>query len=140
MRLTAPVDSVTPYRIPASQTLDGDAVVMSTIRQEDFPEDSWNARILGDCKIRNVIAVDGIVGSGLSTDCSATVGASGGALLRQTEQGLEAVGIMSSATEHNCRKYKLKSCSSYAVGICGEVAKAIRKLAAGLSPDATPNP
>ncbi len=33
---------------------------MSTMRQEGFPEDTWNARILGDRKIRDVepIAVE----------------------------------------------------------------------------------
>jgi len=130
MRLTAPIAGVTPYRIRVSKALKGDAVIVSTIRQEGFRDDSWNARILGDCTIRNVVNIDDVAGSGLFTDCSANFGASGGALLRQTAQGLEAVGIMSSTSRKDCKKYRRKSCSSYAVGLSSDVAKAIRKLAA----------
>lgn len=129
MRLTAPISGVTPYRLPTNPALKGDSVTTSTIRQDGFREDGWNARILGDCKIRNVVAIDKIAGSGIFTDCSSAPGASGGALLKQTEYGLEAVGIMSSTTLTNCKKYKMKSCSSYAVGISNEVVQAIKELA-----------
>lgn len=129
MRLTSPIDNVTPYKLPDSPARKGDLVTLSTIRQDGFPYDSWNTRLLADCRIRDVVTIDGIVGSGLRTDCAANTGASGGPLLRQTESGQEALGIMSSSTLKRCRKYKAKSCASYAVGISKEMVDAIKSLA-----------
>ncbi|MDX8502059.1 trypsin-like serine protease [Mesorhizobium sp. VK4C] len=128
MKLTKPIPDVTPYALTDTALAADDDVTMVTLRQDDFPHDGWNERIVEDCKIRKVIDIDAIAGSGLKLYCSAAPGASGGALVRQGPKGIEAVGIQSSITR-SCKKFNARSCYSFAVGLSEDVRKAIRQLA-----------
>ena len=129
MRLFGPVDGVTPYRLPSAPAKVGEAATAVTIRQDGFPKQDWNERILADCKVRNTRAIDAIPAAGVETDCSQGAGASGGALLRQTADGYEAIGILSSSTEGRCRRFDPVQCHTFAVGLTGPVIDAIRSLA-----------
>ena len=128
-RLKKPIEGVTPYQLPTSPISMGDKVTMVTIRQDGFPYDDWNERVFADCRVRKVETIDGKAESGLRTDCSATTGASGGALIRDVSGRLEVLGVQSS-TSRNCPKYKDRTCSSFAVGLNEQLKAAILKLAA----------
>jgi V8-like Glu-specific endopeptidase len=129
MKLSEPVTEVAPYRLPSAAAHAGEAVTMATIRQKDFTPDDWNTRIIEDCKVKNLKRIDGVAAAGLFTDCSASPGASGGALTRKGPDGIEVVGIQSSGIMKNCEKYNSKSCYSYAVGLSPAVVQAIHNLA-----------
>jgi Trypsin-like peptidase domain len=128
LKLVDPIPGVTPYMLPRELPAAREKVTLVTLRQEGFPREDWNERIVEDCSVRNIANIDGVPGSGLKTDCSATRGASGGALVRQGADGLEVIGVHSSVTG-SCRKYSSRSCYSFAVGISEDVSKAIRVLA-----------
>jgi hypothetical protein len=100
---------------------------MVTIRQEDCRQDGWSERIVEDRRIKKVVNIDAIAGSGLKTDCSAARGASGGVVATQGRKGL--VGIQSSMSDGACQKFNASTCYSFAVGISEDVKKAIRTLA-----------
>lgn len=127
MKLEKPIPGVAPYALPGERLTAGDAILV-TVRQEGFPHEDWNERIVEDCAVRKLVDIDGIADSGLKTDCSATNGASGGALLKQGANGLEVIGVMSSVT-NSCKKFNSKSCYSFAVGLSEDIRKAIRALA-----------
>jgi len=129
MKLAEPVTEVAPYRLPSKAAHAEDAVTLATIRQKDFTPDDWNTRLVEDCKVRSVKSIDGIAAAGLFTDCSASPGASGGALTRKGPDGIEVVGILSSSITKACEKYNSKSCYSYAVGLSPAVVQAIHNLA-----------
>ncbi len=129
MRLSGPVDGVTPYRLPSAPGKVGEAATAVTIRQDGFPKQDWNERILADCEVRNTRAIDAIPAAGVETDCSQGAGASGGALLRQTVDGYEAIGILSSSTEGRCPRFDPVQCHTFAVGLTGPVIDAIKSLA-----------
>lgn len=128
MRLSEPVTEFEPYHMPSKPVSAGDKIILATIRQDNFIPDDWNERILGDCRIRAIDNIDGIAASGIRTDCSSGHGASGGALLRQGPQGLEAVGVMSSMSA-SCSKFIRTRCYSFAVGFEPELIEAVHKLA-----------
>jgi hypothetical protein len=128
MKLMTPIPNITPYQISDGLPTANDDVALVTLRQEGFPHEDWNERIVGSCKVRKVVDIDGVTGSGLKTDCSATSGASGGALVRKSASGLEVIGVQSSVTR-SCKKFSARSCYSFAVGISDEVKRAIRSLA-----------
>lgn len=129
MKLADHVTEVVPYQLPSAQPYAGEAVTMSTIRQKDIRPDDWNTRIVEDCKVKSLKRIDGIPAAGLFTDCSASIGASGGALTHKGPNGIEVVGIQSSGIMKDCEKYNSKTCYSYAVGLSPAVVKAIHKLA-----------
>ena len=128
MRLSEPVTEFEPYHMPSKPVSAGDKITMATIRQDNFLPDDWNERILTDCRIRAIDNIDGVAASGIRTDCSSGHGASGGALLRQGPEGLEAVGIMSSMSG-SCTKFNRTRCYTFAVGFEPELVAAVHKLA-----------
>jgi Trypsin-like peptidase domain len=125
MKLEQPLRDVVPYRLPTRPVARGLPIVAVSIRQEGFPKHDWNERIVTECTIKDIDAIDGLALSGLRTDCSATLGASGGALLREGENGLEVVGVQSSSPNERCGGYNSKSCYSFAVGMSEAVKAAI---------------
>ncbi len=129
MKLAAPIAGVIPYRLPEPLPKVGDMVDLVTIRQDGFPKDGWNERLIAECRIGATEAIDGRPASGLKTDCSATIGSSGGALVRQGSKGLEAIGVHSSVTA-NCGRFDESSCYSFDVGIGSELKAAIGQLEA----------
>jgi V8-like Glu-specific endopeptidase len=129
MKLAEPVTEVAPYKLPAADAHAGEAVTLATIRQKDLTPDDWNTRIIEDCKVKGLKRIDGVAAAGLFTDCSASPGASGGALTRKEPDGIEVVGILSSSITKSCEKYNSKSCYSYAVGLSPAVVQAIHNLA-----------
>lgn len=129
MKLSEPVTEVAPYRLPSVAAHAGETITMATIRQKDFKPDDWNTRIIEDCKVRGLKRIDGVAAAGLFTDCSASPGASGGALTRKGPDGIEVVGIQSSGIMKDCEKYNSRSCYSYAVGLSPAVVQAIHNLA-----------
>lgn len=128
MKLVKPVPDIVPYGLAEAAPTKSEDVTMITVRQEDFQVD-WNERIVEDCKIKKLVDIDAIAGSGLKLDCSAARGASGGVVARQGPKGLEAVGIQSSFSGGACPKFNASTCYSFAVGISEDVKKAIRTLA-----------
>lgn len=104
-------------------------VTVVSIRQEGFPYEDWNERILATCAVRKVWTIDAVIGSGLESDCDLTPRSSGAPLLRESENGLEVVGIQSSGAK-GCRKFISKKCSNWAVGFTDNIAKAVKELAA----------
>jgi hypothetical protein len=128
MRLSEPVTEFEPYRLPSKPVLVGDKIISASIRQEHFLPDDWNERILGDCRVRSVENIEKIAASGLRTDCSADVGASGSPILREGPEGLEAVGITTSG-KGSCRKFDRVRCYNFAVGLEPELIKAVHELA-----------
>ena len=130
MKLETRAEHVTPYRLPDRPPAVGDDIQMVTIRQDGLAHQDWNERLIANCSIRGIEAIDGKTGSGIRSDCSASFGASGAALLRDGAEGLEVVGIASSATP-SCPRFDLRSCFSFAVGMYDDVRKAVRSLAGG---------
>lgn len=128
MRLSEPVTEFEPYRLPANKVRVGDSVIDATIRQANFLPDDWNERIITPCKIRAIDNIDHIAASGLRTDCSSNIGASGSPILREGPQGMEAVGIMSSSSE-TCPKFNRRNCYSFAVGLEPELLEAVHRIA-----------
>lgn len=128
MRLFKPIIGVTPYRLPIGPVRVGDAVTAVTIRQDGFPKQDWNERILADCKIQKTLEIDSISAAGEQIDCSSNGGASGGALLRPTADGYEAIGIISSTTTGSCPRFDPLRCETFAVGLTGPVIDAIKFL------------
>lgn len=129
MRLSAPIDGVTPYRLPSAPAQTGESATAVTIRQDGFPKQDWNDRILADCRIRETRAIDSIPAAGVETDCSQGAGASGGALLRETADGYEAIGVLSSSSAGHCPRFDPVDCYTFAVGLTGPVIDAIKSLA-----------
>lgn len=129
MKLATPVVGFQPYRLPSKHPAIGEKIKTVSIRQDGFRPDGWHDRIIADCSIRALDAIDKKPASGLRTDCSWARGASGGALLRETENGPEALGIMSSTTSLSCERYDRTRCFSFAVGFTSEIIEAIRELA-----------
>ena len=127
MRLQSPVEGVSPYHLTVRTPQVGDAATLVTIRQDDFPKDDWNERLVAACRIRAVETIDAKPDSGLKTDCSASSGASGGALLERGSDGWNVVGIMSSASP-SCPHFDARSCYSYEIGMSDDVKRAIRTL------------
>jgi V8-like Glu-specific endopeptidase len=130
LKLKNPVIGVTPFKIPSSRVTANTPITIVSIRQEGFPHDDWNERVVSTCAIREVWNIDNVPASGLETDCDLTVKSSGSPLLRETSEGLEVVGIQSSGVIKPCRKFKSTKCSNWAVGFTDEIAKAAEKLAA----------
>jgi len=130
MRLSEPVTEFEPYRLPSKPVSVGDKIISASIRQAHFLPDDWNERILGDCRIRSVENIEKIPASGLRTDCSSDVGASGSPILREGPQGLEAIGITTSGTG-SCRKFDRARCYNFAVGLEPELIEAVHRLAGG---------
>jgi hypothetical protein len=128
MKLTGPIAGVQPYKLSGVPAKISDIVTSVTLRQDGLPHHSWNERIVETCRVRDIIDIDQISGSGLKTDCSATKGASGGAVVRAGADGLQVVGVLT-ATTRSCKQYRALSCFSFAVGISEDVKRAIRSLA-----------
>ncbi|WFU12193.1 trypsin-like serine protease (plasmid) [Rhizobium sp. CB3090] len=128
MRLSEPVTEFEPYLLPSRPVSVGDKITTASIRQGDFLPDDWNERVLGDCRVRSVENTDGIIASGLRTDCSADKGSSGSPLLREGPGGLEAIGITTSGTS-SCRKFSRTRCYPFAADLGPELIKAVHKLA-----------
>lgn len=129
MKLAEPVTEVAPYRLSPTRPRKGEAVTVASIRQQNFKPDDWNARIIENCKVKAVRNIDGVAASGLSTDCSADPGASGAAVLHKGPKGQEVVGLVSSSTVKHCEKYNPRSCFTFAVGLSGDVVRAIHNIA-----------
>ena len=129
MRLFGPVDGITPYQLPSASAKAGEAVTAATIRQNGFPKQDWNERVLADCAVRATPTIDAIPAAGVKIDCSLSPGASGGAVLRKTADGYEAIGIVSSGTLADCSSFDASRCYSFAVGLTGPVIDAIKSLA-----------
>ena len=129
MKLEAPIEGVTPYRLPEEPPKVGEVVDLVTIRQDGFPKDTWNERLIAECRIGVIATIDGRAAAGLKTDCSATPGASGGALVRRGPKGLEAVGVQSSVTA-SCGRFDARSCFSFGVGLGPDLKAAIVALEA----------
>lgn len=127
MKLEVPIQGVTPYHLANQPPSVGDSVELVTIRQNDFPQDGWNERLVADCKIRAVEAIDDKSASGLQTDCSASGGASGGALVKRGSDGWDVVGIMSSSTP-SCPRFDAHSCFTFDVGVYDDVKEAVHSL------------
>jgi V8-like Glu-specific endopeptidase len=127
MKLNYPLPNVVPYQLPDKYPPTNSGVTMVTIRQDGFPHDDWNERVLADCKIRNIRYIDQKPFSGLQTDCSATTGASGAALVRDGANGVEVVGIQSSVTR-SCSGFDDQYCYSFAVGMYEDIKNAIRTM------------
>ncbi len=128
MRLSEPVTEFEPYRLPSKPVSVGDKIISASIRQANFLPDDWNERILGDCRVRSVENIEKIPASGLRTDCSSDVGASGSPILREGPEGLEAIGITTSGTG-SCSKFDRARCYNFAVGVEPELIDAVHKLA-----------
>lgn len=128
MKLASPIPDVTPYELPGVPPAPDDDIISVTLRQDGLPYQDWNERIVESCRVRDLVDIDEIPGSGLKIDCSATKGASGGALVRQGAYGLEAVGVLTAST-NSCAAYDALSCFSFAVGISEDMRRAIRSLA-----------
>ena len=128
MRLSEPVTEFEPYRLPSKPVSVGDKIISASIRQAHFLPDDWNERVLGDCRIRSVENIEKIPASGLRTDCSSDIGASGSPILREGPGGLEAIGITTSGTG-SCRKFDRRRCYNFAVGLDPEIIEAVHKLA-----------
>jgi V8-like Glu-specific endopeptidase len=128
MRLSEPVTEFEPYRLPSKPVSVGDKIISASIRQAHFLPDNWNERVLGDCRIRSVENIEKIPASGLRTDCSSDIGASGSPILRESPEGLEAIGITTSGTG-SCRKFDRRRCYNFAVGLEPELMEAVHKLA-----------
>lgn len=129
MKLEAPVEGVTPYRLPDAPARVGDRVDLVTIRQDGFPKDGWNERVIAECRVGATEAIDGRPASGLKTDCSSATGSSGGALVRQGPRGLEAIGVHSSVTA-SCGRFDPRTCFSFDVGVGPDLKAAVATLEA----------
>lgn len=129
MRLNQPIADVTPYRLPSVPPRFGEAVTDVTIRQDGFVKQDWNERVLADCKIGGLRVIDDIASAGVETDCSQGAGASGGAVLRKTAEGYEALAVISSATRRDCPRFDSDNCYSFAVGLTQPVIDAIKAVA-----------
>ncbi|WP_246660282.1 serine protease [Rhizobium sp. FKL33] len=129
MKLAEPIPGVKPYKLPVRPAAVKDKVTAVSIRQDGFPFQDWNERIVSECQVRKTWAIDGISGSGLETDCDLTMKSSGSPVLRRTDDGWDVVGIASSGTA-DCPKFRSKRCANWAVGLTDAVADAVRKLAA----------
>lgn len=129
MKLKNPVVGVTPYRIPTAPIELDTSVTVASIRQDDFPHDDWNERVVSTCAVRKVWNIDGIAASGLETDCDLTDNATGAPVLRETKDGMEVIGIQSSGNIEPCQEFAPKKCGNWAVGFTDEIAKAVQKLA-----------
>jgi hypothetical protein len=127
MRLKEPIPDVVPYRLPALPAAVNDDITAITLSQDGLPFHAWNERIVEDCNVRGIVDLDEIPGSVLKIDCSATRGASGGALVRQGADGLELVGVLT-ATTNSCNEYSPLWCFSFAVGMSEDIKQAIRAL------------
>ena len=128
MKLTKPVPAVIPYKLSSTPPAADDSVTSITVRQEGLPYQDWNERIVESCMVRNVVDIDEIAGSGLQIDCSATQGASGGAVVRPGADGLEVVGVLT-ASSNSCKEYDALSCFTFALGISEDIKRAIHSLA-----------
>lgn len=129
MKLKNPVVGVTPYRFPTGPVARDTPVTIVSIRQDDFPHDDWNERVVSTCAVRKVRNIDGIAASGIETDCDLTDNATGAPILRATNDGLEVIAIQSSGSIEPCQKFAPKKCGNWAVGFSDEIAKAVQKLA-----------
>jgi hypothetical protein len=128
MKLTSPITGVQPYKLSGVPVKINDIVTSVTLRQDGLSHYSWNERIVATCRVKDIVDIDQISGSGLKIDCSATKGASGGAVVRAGANGLQLVGVLT-ATTRSCNQYKALSCFTFAVGISEDVKRAIRSLA-----------
>jgi Trypsin-like peptidase domain len=129
MRLPTPIEGLTPYELPSDKPKVGEPVTAVTSNQLDFPPNGVTEHVIADCHVQDVVSIDGIDGAGLKTDCSANGGASGGAVIRKSGTGYEAIGLISSNTSYPCPSFQAYGCFSFAVGITGPVVNAIKRLA-----------
>lgn len=128
MKLLRPIVGVQPYELSSGPSKSDDIVIAVTLRQEGLPHYDWNERIVEICRVRDIMDIDQVAGSGLQLDCSATKGASGGAVLEPTAEGMQLKGVLT-ATTHSCGEYRPLSCFSFAVGISEDIKRVIRSLA-----------
>ena len=128
MKLKSPITDVQPYKLPNVSVKIEDIVTSITLRQDGLPDYDWNERIVETCTVKDIVDIDQVSGSGLKINCSATKGASGGAVVKADADGMHLVGVLT-ATTRSCSEYRTLSCFSFAVGISEDIKRAIRSLA-----------